>query len=113
MFVAGVTLFTVASGLCGRAVRSPFSFVRRAAACLGVFVRLRVSAEQRPSERDGWLRSFSAGARELRREPAAAVLLGTFVTKYVVVGLLDILLVVLALDGLDTEESGPGLLGGR
>lgn len=52
-----------------------------------------------------------AGVREMHREPAAAVLLGMIAGQYVVIGLLDILLIVLAIDVLGTDRSGPGLLG--
>lgn len=62
----------------------------------------------RPS--DGTVRQALGGLRELRREPAAAVLVGMVAGQYVVVGAMDILLLVLALDVLGTDTSGPGLL---
>lgn len=52
-----------------------------------------------------------AGMRELRRDRAAAVLVAMVAGQYVVVGALDILLIVVALDVLGTDTSGPGLLG--
>lgn len=63
----------------------------------------------RPAE--GALRQALGGLRELRREPAAAVLVAMVAGQYVVVGAMDILLLVLALDVLGTDTSGPGLLG--
>lgn len=50
------------------------------------------------------------GLRELRHAPASALLLGMIAGQYVVVGAMDILLIVYALDVLDTGASGPGLL---
>jgi len=51
------------------------------------------------------------GLRELRRAPASALLLAMVTGQYVVVGAMDILLIVFALDVLGTGASGPGLLG--
>lgn len=50
------------------------------------------------------------GLRALRRDPEAAVLLLVVTGQYVVVGLMDVLVVVLALGVLDMSASGPGLL---
>ncbi len=75
-------------------------------------LRLPASAEPRPVQDEGYLRNVSAGVGELGRQPTAAILLGTIASQYVVLGLLDILVVVLALDVLGTGQSGPGLLGG-
>jgi MFS family permease len=51
------------------------------------------------------------GLRELRHDPPAAVLVSMVASQYVVVGALDILLIVFALEQLGTDSSGPGLLG--
>lgn len=51
------------------------------------------------------------GVRELREQPASALLLVMVTGQYVVVGAMDILLIVLALEVLGTDSSGPGLLG--
>lgn len=51
------------------------------------------------------------GLRELRHAPASALLLVMVAGQYVVVGAMDILLIVFALEVLDTGASGPGLLG--
>jgi hypothetical protein len=59
----------------------------------------------------GMLAGALEGARELRRAPASALLMAMVTGQYVVVGLLDILLIVLALDVLGTGTSGPGILG--
>lgn len=73
--------------------------------------RLPLSVEQRPDSTEGPLQTITGGVRELRREPATAVMMGTVFGQYLVIGVLDILLIVLALDVLGTDESGPGLLG--
>lgn len=52
-----------------------------------------------------------AGVVELRRQPASALLLLMVTGQYVVVGVMDILVIVLALDVLGTGSSGPGVLG--
>jgi hypothetical protein len=57
--------------------------------------------------------SDSAGVSPLRavlRDPAARLLSAMVAAEYVLVGMMDILLVVLALDLLDMAASGPGLL---
>jgi MFS family permease len=68
-----------------------------------------------PPERDagdqGLVGGALEGVRELRRAPASALLMAMVTGQYVVVGLLDILLIVLALDVLETGTSGPGVLG--
>jgi len=51
------------------------------------------------------------GVRELREQLASALLLVMVTGQYVVVGAMDILLIVLALEVLGTDSSGPGLLG--
>lgn len=48
--------------------------------------------------------------RAVLANPTARTLTGIAAAEYVLVGMMDILLVVLALDVLATEESGPGLL---
>ena len=92
------------------AVVAGFGVVMLAAAALVLGVATGPpAAADRPSE--GTARAALGGLRELRREPAAAVLVGMVAGQYVVVGALDILLLVLALDVLGTDTSGPGLLG--
>lgn len=51
------------------------------------------------------------GARELRRDPAAAALTVLGGSQFVVLGTLDVLFVVLAVDVLRVGESGAGLMG--
>ena len=75
-----------------------------------VVVGLPVPAEARLHDHEGFVRSAVAGARELRREPSGAVLLGLVTGQFVVVGTMDILIIVLALEALGTDSSGPGLL---
>ena len=56
-----------------------------------------------------WGRSPSA-ARAVLRDPAARLLSGLVGTEYVLFGMQDILLVVLAFDLLEMSQGGPGLL---
>ncbi len=63
-----------------------------------------------PAAGAGAVRTAAAGARELGREPGAVVLMSMVAGQYVVVGAMDILILVLALDVLGTDSSGPGLL---
>ena len=111
----GTFLGPAASGLLIVAIDAEGVFTVFGILMLGsmlLVLRLPVSAEIRPAEHEGYLRSVTAGVTELRNEPSAAILLGTVASQYVVIGLLDILIVVLALDVLGTDDSGPGLLGG-
>lgn len=77
-------------------------------AAAGVVVTLPVarSAPVEPSRGQ-----LLAGFRELRARPAAAVLVTMVAGQYVVLGALDVLLIVVALDVLHLDPSGPGLLG--
>ncbi len=68
------------------------------------------SARATDEDEVGAVRTALGGARELAREPAAAALLAMVAGQYVVVGAMDILILVLALDVLGTDNSGPGLL---
>ena len=56
------------------------------------------------------LRAALAGLRELRRTGRAALMLGYLSVAWCVAGGLELLAVVLALDVLGSDESGPGLL---
>lgn len=56
-------------------------------------------------------RGALAGVRELGRDHAASVLVAMVAGQYVVVGAMDVLLIVVALDVLHTGSSGPGVLG--
>jgi hypothetical protein len=64
-----------------------------------------------PAQGDRLVSAALEGLRELRHDPPAAVLVGMVASQYVVVGALDILLIVFALEELGTNSSGPGLLG--
>ncbi len=77
-----------------------------AAAVLGL-----AAGQARAGSGSGALHLALGGVRELREDPAAAVLVTVVAGQYVVVGALDILVIVLALDVLGTDSSGPGLLG--
>ena len=52
----------------------------------------------------------SSSLQAVLRDPAARLLSGLVAAEYVLLGMLDILLVVLALDLLDMSDAGPGLL---
>ncbi len=62
------------------------------------------------SGRDRLLRSAIGGFREVRHDAGAALLVGMVAAQFVLVGLLDILTVVLAIDVLGMDAAGPGLL---
>ena len=62
-------------------------------------------------DQTGSLGQAMEGVRELRRDPPAAVLVAMVAGQFVVVGALDILVIVVALDVLGTGSSGPGVLG--
>jgi predicted MFS family arabinose efflux permease len=64
-----------------------------------------------PAQGDRLVSAALEGVRELRHDPPAAVLVGMVASQYVVVGALDILLIVFALEELGTDAAGPGLLG--
>ncbi len=80
------------------------------AAAAGV-ARIDTGVPAAAATEHGALSAALGGLHELRAEPAAAVLVGMVAGQYVVVGAMDILLLVLALDVLGTDASGPGLLG--
>jgi MFS family permease len=51
-----------------------------------------------------------AGMREIRKTPGTFALVGVSGLRFVIVGMLDILFVSLAIDGLHMSHAGPGLL---
>lgn len=63
-----------------------------------------------PTDGRGPLAQATEGVRELRRDPPAAVLVGMVAGQYIVVGALDILVIMVALEVLETGASGPGVL---
>lgn len=73
-------------------------------------VGLRVHAAIVPSSRDQVVASAIAGFREISHDAGAAMLVVLVGAQSVIVGLMDILIVVLALDVLDMPQSGPGWL---
>lgn len=86
-----------------------------AAACVVVAVavlRVHVTDAARPprAERPTGP-AVVAGARELRRRPAVAVVMGSFFAQVAVRGALTTFLTVLAIDALGMGEAGVGLLG--
>ncbi len=70
-----------------------------------VVARVRGSAARPPAPTRG-----SSSARTLAKDPVARLLCGLVAAEYVLVGMMDILLVVLALDILSMSQAGPGLL---
>ncbi|HSB38037.1 MAG TPA: cyclic nucleotide-binding domain-containing protein, partial [Gaiellaceae bacterium] len=64
-----------------------------------------LAAEERPAVEEAL-----AGFRQLRREPAARLLVGLLGAQYVAIGALDVLYVVLAITVLDLGGSGAGYL---
>lgn len=55
-------------------------------------------------------RPATAGIREVLQDRSAALLAAMVAAEYVLIGMMDILLVVLAFDVLDLSDSGPGVL---
>jgi MFS family permease len=81
------------------------------AACGGSLLARTISpVEADPGVREGALREAVAGMGELRRERGAAVLLALVGAQFVVLGLLDVLVVVLAFEVLGMGVSGPATL---
>ena len=63
-----------------------------------------------PTISGGSLGQAMEGVRELRRDPPAAVLVGMVAGQYIVVGAMDLLVIMVALEVLGTGGSGPGVL---
>lgn len=76
---------------------------------LSVLVLLPLLRRGSASPRPVVARDKGAG-KAIRSDPAARLLCALVAAEYVLVGMMDILLVVLALDVLDMSEAGPGLL---
>src|SRR5512144_529600 len=71
---------------------------------------LRTAGPAPRDRADTALRGALAGVHQLGRDRAAMVLLLMVAGQYVVVGAMDILLMVVAIDVLETGTSGPGFL---
>jgi predicted MFS family arabinose efflux permease len=104
--VCGVLLGTVGPG----AVYLLFGALLVGAAALVVALPVVHVGDHERSEVAGFTTQALDGLSELRHAPASALLLVMVAGQYVVVGALDILLIVFALDVLGTGPSGPGLL---
>lgn len=63
-----------------------------------------------PTNRRGSLGQAMEGVRELRGDPPAAVLVGMVAGQYIVMGAMDLLVIMVALEVLGTGGSGPGVL---
>jgi MFS family permease len=83
-----------------------------AAVLLALPVRPRAPSPELQEAGDEVTGDAFEGFRELRREPGAAVLLGLVGAQAIVVGLLDVLAVVLAIEVLGMSAAGPGILTG-
>lgn len=85
-----------------------------AGACSGVGVLLTARLETAPPVRAvrsrGADRRASGSLRAVVASPAARVMSLLVIAEYALVGMMDILLVVLALDVLDMSQAGPGIL---
>ncbi len=75
------------------------------AASVAVVAGVRGSSARAPAPARG-----ASSARTLAKDPVARLLCGLVAAEYVLVGMMDILLVVLALDLLTMSQAGPGLL---
>ena len=73
-------------------------------------VRLLVARAEVTSGREGMVASAAEGFREISHDAGAAMLVFLVAGQSVIMGMLDILIVVLALDTLGLGDSGPGLL---
>jgi MFS family permease len=104
--VCGVLLGTLGPG----AVYLVFGVLLLGAAVLVLRLPVVHVGDHEQTEIAGFTAQTLDGLRELRHAPASALLLVMVAGQYVVVGAMDILLIVLALDVLDTGASGPGLL---
>ena len=107
--VFGLTLLGAGAAVVGVEERSWLAAVRAA-----LDRAERATAAQAPERiaRPGVGADALAGVRALREDrPVAALVLLVF-AEYVVIGVLDILLLVIAFDVLGTTASGPGLLAG-
>jgi len=71
-------------------------------------LRLRTTGQRRPPTRADSPRDHPI--REVLRHPAARLMVGLVAAEQVLVGMMDILLVVLALDVLTMSDAGPGIL---
>jgi MFS family permease len=80
-----------------------------AASTLGVLCTLGLGPGVPHTFDDGSDTGPSA-SRSVLRDPAARLLSGMVAAEYVLIGTLDILIVVLALDILETSSAGPGVL---
>ncbi len=83
------------------------------ASVLAAGVQLRLSARGLIHEEVGSVVDDAvAGFKELRSTPGAGAIMGLFCAQFVVIGLMDVLAVVLALQVFHMSPSGPGLLTG-
>ncbi len=83
------------------------------ASVLAAGVHLRLSARGLIHEEVGSVVDDAvAGFKELRSTPGAGAIMGLFCAQFVVIGLMDVLAVVLALQVFHMSPSGPGLLTG-
>ena len=83
------------------------------ASVLAAGVRLQPSVRGSTNEHvDSVVGAATAGFRELRGTPGGGAIMALFCAQFVVMGLMDVLAVVLALEVFKMSASGPGLLTG-
>lgn len=100
----------IATGMTGLTFAVPAAgFAAAALTVIGIQPAQRLRREQ---PRQGGLALLLGGARLLREHPHAALLLGLFGAQVLVRGLLNVLLVVVAVDLLAIGEQGVGYLNG-
>jgi MFS family permease len=81
-----------------------------ALASAGLTRPLRGAPGAARDETDSSLAQAGAGARMVAREPAARILVGVLGTQFLMIGALDVLFVVLAVDVLEIGSAGAGYL---
>ena len=115
--LGGPALAAVLLGVSGPG--AVFAVMAAALACSGLLVTgVETAAEPRPApateERAGWLggvlRTALGGFTTLARERLPRLSVGLLTAQYLMVGVLDVLLVVLAFEVLDIGSAGVGLL---
>ncbi|HKQ00348.1 MAG TPA: cyclic nucleotide-binding domain-containing protein, partial [Actinomycetes bacterium] len=115
--LGGPALAAVLLGVSGPG--AVFAVMAAALACSGLLVTgVETAAEARPASategRAGWLagvlRTALGGFTTLARERLPRLSVGLLTAQYLMVGVLDVLLVVLAFEVLDIGSSGVGLL---
>ena len=107
--ITGLLLQTAGAGVVFLAMGS--FLVAASLLAAGVLLRVSVRGLVR-GQAAGVVAEANEGFHELRRTQGAGAIMGLFCAQFVVVGLMDVLAVVLALQVFSMSPSGPGLLTG-